>query len=105
MENQQHPIELLVERAEEYSKASIELYRLKALHRSAEIISGFMTKLIILSFFILFFLILNIGIALWLGDILKQNYWGFFIVAGFYALLGILLYFFRNKWVKDPIKN
>ena len=34
---------------------------------------------------------INIAVALWLGDVLGKNYYGFLIVAGFYALASIIL--------------
>ena len=34
---------------------------------------------------------MNIAVALWIGDLLGKNYYGFLIVAGFYALASIIL--------------
>jgi hypothetical protein len=53
----------------------------------------------------LFFITLNFGISLWLGALMGQSYLGFFVVAGFYGLAGIILYAFRNKWIKKPLNN
>ncbi len=105
METQSNTIEALVERAGQYGKTSIELYRLKAIDKSAEVVSSFATKLAVIVFFTLFFLILNVGIALWIGDMLGKTYFGFFIVAGFYAIAGTLLYTYRDKWIKAPVRN
>ena len=105
MQTQPGPIDLLVEKAEQYGKTSIELYRLKAIAQSADILSSLVAKLAMYVFFTLFFLILNIGVALWIGTMLHAAYLGFFIVAGFYLLGGILLYIFRGKWIKDPIHS
>jgi hypothetical protein len=105
METQTSSIEALVDRAGQYGKTSIELYRLKAIDKSADVVSSLVTKLAVIIFFTLFFLVLNIGVALWLGDVLGKSYLGFFIVAGFYAISGIVLYVFRNKWIKVPLRN
>lgn len=105
METPTRSIETLVERVEQYGKSSIELYRLKAINSSAEVISSLSEKLAIITFFTLFFLILNIGLALWIGDLLGKSYFGFFIVAGFYAIVGTVLYAYRDKWIKIPVKN
>ena len=105
MQTQPGPVDLLIEKAEQYGKTSIELYRLKAIAQSADIISSLVAKLAVFVFFTLFFLILNIGIALWIGSALSSNYLGFFIVAGFYLLGGTVLYYFRFKWIKTPIQN
>jgi hypothetical protein len=36
---------------------------------------------------------------------LGKMFYGFFIVAGFYLLLGLLFYSMRNRWFKEPISN
>lgn len=105
MENQHSVIGTLLEKTEHYARSSAELYKLKTIDKSAEVISSLISRLAILLFASLFFLILNIGIALYLGEILGRSYYGFFIVSGFYALAGIVVYFFRTKWIKAPLKN
>lgn len=105
METPTRSIEALVERVEQYSKSSIELYRLKAINTSADVISTLAAKLAVITFFTLFFLILNIGLVLWIGDLLGKSYYGFFIIAGFYAIVGTVLYAYRDKWIKVPVKN
>ncbi|RYY44208.1 MAG: hypothetical protein EOO06_18525 [Chitinophagaceae bacterium] len=39
------------------------------------------------------------------GKGLGETSYGFFIVGGFYALVGIIFHLLREKWVKDPISN
>jgi hypothetical protein len=105
MEDQASLINTLFEKAEHYTKTSAELYKLKVIDKSADVISTLTVRLAIIVFITLFFLIMNTGVALWLGEVLGKVYYGFFIVAGFYALVGILLYAFRNKWIKVPLRN
>jgi len=40
-----------------------------------------------------------------LGALMGQAYIGFFIVAGFYVLVAIILFIFRNKWIKKPLND
>lgn len=105
MENHESLIGSLFEKTEHYAKATVELYKLKAIDKSADIISTFIARLIVVLCLTLFFVLLNIGIALWIGEALGKSYYGFFMVAGIYALGGILLHAYRNKWVKMPIQN
>ena len=105
MEEQASPIEALFERTEHYVKTSVELYKLKAIDKSADVISTFSARLAIIVFIALFFLIFNIGLSLWIGELLGRAYYGFFIVSGFYALSVILLFIFSDKWIKSPLKN
>ena len=105
MESPTSLIGILFEKAEHYAQTSAELYKLKAIDKSADVLSTLSARLTIVVFIVVFFLILSIGMALWIGETLGKSSYGFFIVAGFYALAGILFYVFRNTWVKEPIRN
>jgi hypothetical protein len=105
MEDHGSLIGMLFEKTEHFTKTSAELYRLKAIDKSADIISTLTERLVILLFVTLFFLILNIGIALWIGQKLGSSYFGFFIVSGFYAVLSALFFAFGGKWIKEPLRN
>lgn len=105
MENQASLIETLFEKTEHYTRSSVELYKLKAIDKSADVISSLVSRLAVVVFITLFFPVLNIGIALWIGEMLGKFYYGFFIVAGFYALVGMVVYIFRKRWIKTPVQN
>ena len=105
MENEISLVETLFEKTEGYVKSSSELFKLKIIHKSADVVSTFAAGFAIIVFITLFFLILNIGVALWVGEMMGNSYKGFFIVSGFYALGGIILYLFRNVWIKEPLKD
>ena len=105
MEIQSDLIESLIEKGEEYGKTTIELLKLKTLDKSADVASNLVSWLIVLVFAILFFLILNIGVALWLGEILGKAYYGFFIVSGFYGLLALIFGIFRKQLIKTPVNE
>jgi hypothetical protein len=105
MEDKTNLLDSLLESATDYGITSYELIKLKALYKSSDIISS----LIPLSFFVLliasFLLFLNLGIALWLGELLGKLFYGFFLVAGFYILAGIIIRFFLYKWIKMLVGN
>lgn len=84
-------IEPLLERAEAYSRTSFELIKLKALDKTADVSATLISKLLLILVLSFFALLLNIAIALWLGDILGKSYYGFLIIAAFYALAAIIL--------------
>lgn len=95
----------LVEKTQKYRSTGIDLVKLNAIDKSSEVLSEGVATLVILTFSSLFFIILNIGIAMWLGEILGKTYYGFFAVAAFYALVSALLYAFRNRWMSKPLRN
>lgn len=105
MEEKYKFIDSLVSSAETYSKTSIELMKLKTVDKVADIVSTLVASLPVIIALTLFFITLNFGISLWLGALLGQSYLGFFVVAAFYGLTGIVLYLFRNKWIKKPLNN
>jgi hypothetical protein len=105
MENQVSLIGTLFEKTTHYAKKSAELYKLKAIAKSADVISTLSVRLILIIFGALFFLVFNIGAALWLGELLGKAYFGFFIISGFYAFTGLICYFFRNKWIREPLRD
>jgi len=102
METPANLVESLFKRAEEYGKTTIELSRLKALETTTKVATSLVSRLSVIAVFSLFALVLNIGIALLLGELLGKTYYGFFIVAAFYLIAGILFFFFLHKWIKKP---
>ncbi len=99
------PSEVLFQRAEAYSKTMIELGKLHVIDKSADVASSLVSRLAVLFMIALSVIIINIGIALWIGHLLQNSFYGFFIIGGFYALVAFLLHIFRNKWIKYPVSN
>jgi uncharacterized membrane protein YozB (DUF420 family) len=97
--------ERIYEHVEEYAKTTVELYRLKAIKVFSDVFAAVATGFIIwviISFFLVF---LSIGTAFWIGQMLGKWHYGFFIVAGFYALVGLIIYMLRVKCLKAKINN
>ena len=106
MENQvKDNIESLFEKTGDYLETRIDLYKLKAVDTSSDIISSLVSKLVVLFVFIICIIALNIGIAFFLGELVGRIYYGFFIVAGFYFIAGLLFNSMRRKWFKEPIAD
>jgi hypothetical protein len=99
------PIEELFEKAGEYGKTSLELLKLKAIDKSASVISSLAVKSVLLIVVVMFLLSLSIGAGLWIGELFGRPYYGFFILAGFYALVTIVFYIFRDQWIKKPVND
>jgi len=105
METPVSSIESLFERVEAYSKTTIELSKLKFLETTTNIVSSLVPRIGVIIMILLFALVLNIGIALLLGELLGKSYYGFFIVAGFYLVVAVIFHFFLHKWTKKPISD
>lgn len=98
-------IEMLFEKAQDYTKSSIELLKLNAIDKTADIAASLIFKLAFGLIVAMFLLFVNIGISLFLGKLIGENYLGFFIVSVFYLILAIILYIFRNQLITVPITN
>jgi hypothetical protein len=98
-------IESLFERVEVLGKTTYELSKLKLLQTTINVVNTLVPRLSVIIMISLFALVLNIGIALFLGELLGKSYYGFFIVAGFYLVAAIVLHFFLQKWIKRPISE
>ena len=105
MSNQNNLIESLFERVESYGKTTYELSKLKLLKTTIGIVPSLISRLVVILMITLFTLIFNIGLALYLGELLGKVYYGFFIIAAFYLIAGIIFHFFLQNWIKKPISN
>ena len=98
-------IESLFEKAGDYLETRVDLYKLKAVDKSSDIISSLVSRVIVLLVFLLFIIIINIGIGLLLGELLGKSYYGFFVLAAIYLITGLVFYYNRSKWFKAPVAN
>lgn len=98
-------LEPLFDRTEDYAKTSFELCKLKTVSKSAEVISTFVSRGSVIVALSLFMVFINIGLAIWLGELLGKLYLGFFCIAGFHVLLATILYFFIHNYIKKQVSN
>ena len=100
MEDNTKLIESLLGRVTDYGKTSFELTKLRVVDKTTDGLSSFLPSTLTGFIFCLFLLFANLGLALWLGKIMGEIYYGFFIVAAFYAFIAFVLQFFMRKWLK-----
>jgi len=99
------PIESLFERAEDYSRTTVKLLKLQAIDKTADVVSSLISRMAVFITVALSVLIVNIGLALWIGELLGNAFYGFFIIGGFYGLVALVMHFARHSWLKNPISN
>jgi hypothetical protein len=105
MDDNTKMIESLFERATEYGKTSYELVKLKVIDKTSETVSSLIPNSIVFILIVSFLIFLNLGLAFWLGEMLGEVFYGFFIIAGFYGIVGIIMHLFMHKWLKRRIAN
>jgi len=99
------PLEELFEKVVNYSNTTIELIKFNSIDISASVIASVYSKFIIIICGSLFVFILNIGLSLWIGDLLHKSYYGFFVIASCYLLIAVFLFIYRFRWIIKPIRN
>ena len=105
MDNIATNIDLLYQKAKEYTETSLELYKLNAIDKTADLVSSLFARLSLFTVVAMFSLFLNIALSLYLGKILGEMYLGFLIVSGIYLVLSIAIYFLSYKLIKVPVTD
>ena len=98
-------VELLIERATDYGKTSYQLIRLKVLSKTSDAISTLLPRMLVGVLVMAFLLFASLGLADWLGEVLGKPYYGSFVVAGAYALIGMFVAVFLHRRLKRMISN
>ena len=98
-------VETLIDNAEDYARTTYELYKLRAVKKTSSIIAVIISSIILFLFLILFLIVISIGISVYLGEIFGTMHLGFMAVAGFYALIFILLLLARKSLLISNFTN
>ena len=102
---QESNLESLLSKTIEYVETHINFFKLKSIEKSSQIVTSIIWRMIVISMCIFAMLFINIGISFWLGELMGKVYYGFLITGLFYLLTGLVLYIFKEKWIKLPIGN
>ena len=98
-------IETLIAKASDLAETKAEVWKLKTVNKVSETVASVISKITIVVLLGLALIIFSLGAAYWIGSELGNYYYGFFIVGGFYLLLGVLIHVFRRTLIKKPIAN
>jgi hypothetical protein len=104
METNAESIDLLLTRVEAFSKTNFELLKLKSIEKTADVGSTLFSRLLLILAICLFSLTFTIAISFWLGELLGKVFYGFFIVAFIYGIIGIVLFIIHPR-IKAKVGN
>lgn len=93
----------LVAELKAYLNIRLSLVGLHLSKRIATLTSAILTFIILLFIAAMFVAMLSFALVYWLGEILESFPLAFLIVAGLYALLGIVVYLGRRRFFMDPL--
>src|SRR5436190_13561084 len=98
-------VESLIDNLKEYAETRFDIGVLTVQDKTATILSSIAVAFIIGLLAVFVILFASIGTAWMLGKKLQNISLGFFIVAGFYLLVSIIILLNREKWITVPIIN
>ena len=85
-------IETLFESIKEYGETHIDLVKLKVADRATDIISSLVSNFLVL-----------LALSMLLGELFGKTYYGFFVLAFFYLIIGLIFNKMKTKWFQTPI--
>lgn len=103
--NMTKSVDVLFEKAKKYTETSTELFALNTVDKTADVLSSLTSRVIIVIVFTMFTLFVNVGLSLYIGSLLNEYYLGFLVVSAFYLILAMVLYSFKDKFIKTPMAN
>ncbi len=105
IEEQQHDIDSLLSDAGDYLETRKTLFKLKTVESLSDVSGELVSGLALIGMATVIVLIFSMGFALWIGYLLGNSFYGFFIIGGFYAIIGLIFYARRSVWLKEPFSN
>lgn len=98
-------VEELFEKLKNYVDTRYSLIKLKSINKASTFTATIIAAIVLYFLLFIVLLLLSAGLALWLGSLLGASWYGFFIVSGFYILIGFVLWVGRKKFLKTPLSN
>lgn len=98
-------IETLYEGVEDFGKTTYQLTKLRILKRTTVAATFIVSNISVLITLVLAILMLSLGIAIWLGELLGNYHYGFFIVAFLYFIAALIMHYFLQGWIKKPLSR
>lgn len=88
-------LEELTGRLKDYLDTRYELIRLKIVEKTAVSSSGILLYALLAVFALIMLILVSTGVAIYISNAMGNNYSGFFIVAGFYLLVILVVFIFK----------
>jgi len=102
---EQGKLEKFISHIKEYAETRLDLMILNTEDKLSDVLSSVASVLVLTLVFLTTILFLSAGAAWWLGETFGSLSLGLFCVAIFYMIVGIVVYCFRDKWIKMPLIN
>ena len=97
--------ESLAAHVKEYADNRVATLKLKTAEKTSAIAANIIAVIIVGIVFLLFFVFASIALAYVLADVTGKISLGFLLVAGFYLVAAIIIWFGRKKIIMLPVLN
>jgi hypothetical protein len=98
-------VEELTDHVKDYVTTKVELTKLRLAEKTSLTIGNTIAAVVVAVLFLFVILFGSIAGALGLSDWIGKKYAGFLLVAGFYLLVAIIVWFARNRLIRFPVMN
>ena len=98
-------VESLIDEGKRYVQTRIDELKLVAADKSSRLLSLTVAIFLTAAVFFLFFVLLTISLAFFIGDILGSRALGFVLVSVVVLLCALWIWICREKWIRRPIRN
>jgi hypothetical protein len=95
----------IVDHVEEFSKTFLELAYVSATQKAVNVSSVILNTVLIYISSVFVLLFAAAGLAWWVGDLINSRAGGFFIVAGLFLIVTLLVILLRKKFLYPFIRN
>jgi hypothetical protein len=100
-----YKIEDLGDHLTDYADARINLITLNAVDKISEVASSVVSGVVLGIVGVLMLFFLSISVAWWIGQTQESPALGFACVAGFYLIVGIVVYSLRKRLIQSVVIN
>lgn len=98
-------VEEMAGHIKDYVNIRMDKVKLDVAEKTSGILANLIAGAMVLLVFLLFFLFVNFSIAYALSEWIGKTWAGFLIVAGFYLVIGTVIWLARQRILQIPIMN
>jgi hypothetical protein len=102
VEEEKDRLDGIIAMAKDYVETRIDLIAINIQDKLTDILSTVFVIAVLWILGVFMLSLISVGVALSLSQYFKDPSIGFYLVGGFYLILCVVLYFNRNKWVRQP---
>jgi hypothetical protein len=95
----------LTDQVKDYVQTRIEIAKLSAVKTGSKAASNAALYIVLAVIGFFFLMFISLGAAIAIGYAMDSWFGGFFIISGFYLMVGIICYAFRSRLIVGPVSN